>query len=116
MDRKEEYAFDQLLIRYKYQAKQRNLKFTLTEDQFMELTNRQCFYCGAPPSSVYKRRKGSYRYNGIDRVENNKGYEIDNCVTCCSIHNRMKFQMSPEEFIAACRSVVKHIDALSGIS
>lgn len=40
----------------------------------------------------------SYRYNGIDRVDNNKGYEIENVVTCCTDCNKKKLKKTQEEF------------------
>lgn len=116
MTRKEEYSFDQLLILYRYQAKSRGFDFNLTKEQFKSLTQLPCFYCGDSFTNAYKRRKGIYLYNGVDRLNSALGYEIENCVACCKVHNRMKFRMSVQEFIAACRSVVDRADRLSGVS
>jgi len=101
----EDAAFYHLFHLYKYQAKGRDLVFSLTQDQFKILTQGKCFYCGIAPIHVHKHRNRIYLYNGVDRLDNTMGYVIENCVSCCPTHNRMKFQMSPEQFIEACRSV-----------
>lgn len=43
---------------------------------------------------------GAYTYNGIDRVDNNKGYTITNSVPCCKDCNFAKRDMTHDEFIA----------------
>ena len=40
-------------------------------------------------------------YNGIDRVDNNRGYEIENVVPCCTSCNSAKMDLSKEDFL--CR-------------
>ena len=70
---------------YKRIAKNRSLKFELTEKQFFELAQKDCYYCGAKPSNINKTKSnnGEYVYNGLDRIDNTKGYTIDNVVSCC---------------------------------
>ena len=41
---------------------------------------------------------GIYIYNGIDRIDNNKGYTIDNIVPCCHICNQAKSSFTLQEF------------------
>lgn len=38
--------------------------------------------------------------NGIDRVDNSKGYTSDNCVPCCWACNNAKKNNSSSEFLA----------------
>jgi hypothetical protein len=109
-------AFSQLFSNYKCQAKKRNFIFELSIEKFEQLTRLPCFYCGAVLSMTTRKRNSSYSYNGVDRRDNSQGYTVENCVPCCGIHNHMKCDMSHEDFIIACRSVVKHFDTLSGIS
>ena len=40
----------------------------------------------------------TYTYSGIDRVDSNIGYEINNVVSCCNICNRAKSNMKLDEF------------------
>ncbi len=37
--------------------------------------------------------------NSIDRLDNTKGYIIDNCVPCCSDCNEMKLDRKESDFI-----------------
>jgi len=48
--------------------------------------------------SSLKRDCDSYTYTGIDRVDNKKGYVVDNVVSCCTICNRVKNNMSYIDF------------------
>lgn len=86
--------------RYNIQAKKRNLIFELTKNEFLEITQRNCFYCNDKPSQIYKRDNGfgEFTYNGIDRKNNNIGYCLDNCVSCCWTCNVMKTNMEERNF------------------
>lgn len=85
---------------YKRQAKRRDLLFELIFEQFLNLTQQSCHYCGSEPSNFSKGNgNGSFTYNGIDRVDNNQGYIIENCVPCCWNCGRAKNNLSYDEFI-----------------
>ena len=90
-----------LIHNYRNSAKKRKLKWELTEEQFAEITQRDCYYCGAKPNNINKFNNcnGVYIYNGIDRVDNNKGYTIDNIVPCCRQCNQAKSNYTTEEFL-----------------
>ena len=84
---------------YKRNAKKKGLKFELTEKQFTELTKQECYYCGVKPYRIQKLRKnGEYVYNGLDRIDNDKGYAINNVVSCYAKCNYAKRNMSLQEF------------------
>jgi hypothetical protein len=89
-----------LIREYKLGAKARKFDFTLTNDQFKEITQKPCFYCGVEPYRVYNHHRASekYTYNGIDRVDNAGGYTIENSVSCCSICNIAKNNNTLGEF------------------
>lgn len=89
-----------LFTHYKSSAKRRSLSITLSKEQFYTLTSSECHYCGEPPSKLIKSIKAGnpYIYNGIDRVDNNLGYDFANCVPCCSICNHAKHVLSYEDF------------------
>lgn len=98
-------SFNQHVIALKNNAKSRNLDFKLNNTEIKKLISNTCYYCGAMPSelsySYYgnKHNKNSgYLANGIDRLNSNKGYTLDNCVTCCSVCNLMKNKFSTSEF------------------
>jgi len=90
----------QAILTYKMSAKRRGVEYKLTVEQFKEITQKDCFYCGAKPSNIYKNKQsnGKYIYNGIDRIDNNKGYAIDNIVPCCKSCNSAKGILTLQEF------------------
>jgi hypothetical protein len=105
-----ESGFNVLYNSYKNNAKNRNLVFELTKEQFKILNKQNCFYCGKIPSSITKTGTdhSSYVYNGIDRKDNSKGYTIENSVSCCGLCNKIKHVMSDVEFLKHIKSVAKH--------
>lgn len=84
---------------YHYAAISRGYVFALSLDEFESIVNKVCFYCGSPPSMLKKARSESRLLNGVDRVDNTKGYYFDNCVPCCTMCNRMKLELSQDEFL-----------------
>ena len=93
---------------YKNHARQRNITFELSFEQFLYLTQQNCHYCGCKPSNVQKPNgdNGDFIYNGIDRKDNTKGYTIENCVPCNDICNRAKGAMLYKEFIQWIKRLV----------
>jgi len=85
---------------YKSRAKKRGFGYELTEKQFKEITQKDCYYCGIKPSNIAKDDKhyGDYIYNGLDRIDNNKGYIMGNIVPCCNICNQAKKDYTIQEF------------------
>ena len=73
---------------YKSSAKKRNHKFEFSLFDFATLILKPCYYCG----------KKDGIYNGIDRLDNNKGYVKGNCVSCCKSCNYAKRNYPLEEF------------------
>jgi hypothetical protein len=85
---------------YRNNAKKRGVSWDLTDEQFNQLTQADCHYCGRPPASVCSGRgyNGSYTYNGIDRKDNTIGYVEWNVVSCCRVCNWAKGKMSYADF------------------
>jgi len=111
-----EASFNSLLATYKRGAKRRNLPFRLTRKQFRELTKGRCRYCGDLPykkhtSSVTAR--GKYIYNGIDRIDNGIGYEIENCVSCCRRCNVMKSIYTEQDLYSHILKIAQNQGLLS---
>lgn len=93
-----------LILVYKRGALKRKLEYELTVEQFSMLTKQNCFYCGVEPLQITGRGKycninEDYIYNGIDRINNNIGYILDNCISCCKNCNYAKRSMKQKEFI-----------------
>lgn len=84
-------SFNGKLRRYKYNAKLRNLEFSLTVEEFRNFWGRNCYYCDDSIKTI-----------GIDRIESDKGYSTKNCIPCCAMCNRMKMKYSVDDFIKKC--------------
>jgi len=109
---KGEASFNKLFSAYKRGAENREHIFSLEKEVFRKLTSANCFYCGDKPLQVCKNNGkssffGNYTYNGIDRLDNTKGYIENNCVTCCFICNQMKLTMGLKEFVSQCKKISK---------
>jgi hypothetical protein len=91
-----------LFKRYEEGAAKREHEFALSFDRFVAITSQECVYCGAPPSNSYGpgRRNGRYTYNGIDRMDNARGYVEGNVAACCFFCNSAKRTLGVAEFVA----------------
>ena len=101
-------AFNKIYNEYRCSARKRDLHFSLTKEQFRHLTKGRCHYCNRSPSQIKlgNGKRGDYIYNGIDRVDNSKGYSVENCVPCCGRCNFAKGTATQTEFIQMCQEVV----------
>jgi hypothetical protein len=78
-------------------AKAKGTEFTLTEEQYNHLINHdQCYYCGSPLAETGMK---------LDRVDNCKGYSLENAVPCCSWCNIAKNKHTQDYFIDMCKKV-----------
>ena len=95
---------------YNYQRK----GFSAGLEKFVELVTSKCFYCGCDPDSITtvcrytKYGTGCFKHLGLDRVDNIKGYELENIVPCCWRCNNAKWTYSVEEFKSWIESVYKN--------
>ncbi len=92
---------------YKDNAKYKNIIFNLSKQEVLIFFQQKCFYCGTPPNKIVTKKNfyGSFTYNGIDRLDNDRGYIKENCVTCCSFCNYTKNKTDFKEFIIWIRKV-----------
>lgn len=100
-----------LFAEYKRSAKRKSLVFELDREYFQKVTSSACHYCGKPPSKMVCQRGSlhlAYMCNGIDRVNSEVGYIVSNCVAACSDCNFAKRQMTSEQYLDHCKSVVLH--------
>jgi len=103
-------SFRSIFNLYKRNAKNRNINFNLSIDEFKEITQKNCYYCNVSPKQFSSNyiQYGLYIYNGIDRIDSNKGYEIDNVVPCCGVCNRAKLAMPLDEFILWIKNLCEY--------
>jgi len=95
---------------YRKSARKRNIEFTLTFEQFRQITQSKCFYCGIEPKRSFadNRFLTPYITNGIDRRDNTQGYTIDNSAACCDKCNYAKGTMTEMEFLQWINRVYLH--------
>lgn len=111
---------------YVRDSRRRNLDFTLTQEEFIDLVTKNCFYCGSPPDRITYSRQNRTRIDespavnrtgfthlGIDRVNNNSGYSIENCVPCCQPCNTAKHTRTQEDFFKWIQRAYKHLEEQS---
>ena len=98
---------------YKARAKKIGISFNLDHPTVKRLVLSNCVYCGVEPyrawSLVTKGGVESLKCNGIDRVNNELGYELNNVVPCCPRCNYAKRDMSFQEFSAWALRLANHL-------
>lgn len=82
---------------YKSGSLKRKKEFELTFEVFSELKSRPCTYCGEISKKI-----------GIDRIDNSKGYTIENSTPCCTICNMMKKTLDVKDFIDHITKIYKN--------
>lgn len=87
------------------------MEFTINFEDWLELTQKNCHYCGSEPKNVSNAflgkkdaaadsiKNGDYIHNGIDRVDVSGKHSTDNVVPCCIICNRVKTNRSVNDFL-----------------
>lgn len=75
---------------YKRSSEIRGIEFELTIEDATKLFDSECYYCCG---------KVTTNLMGIDRVDNNKGYQTDNIVPCCAMCNYMKNTLDKNTFV-----------------
>jgi hypothetical protein len=72
-------------------AKSRGLEWAISFEDYCHLLNYKCTYCGGPLPETKV---------GLDRIDNNKGYSLDNVVPCCYYCNHLRSDaFTHEEFL-----------------
>jgi len=95
--RKYDKSIKGLCNTYRHGATRRNLVFNLTITEFAGIISQPCYYCGELQEN----------FNGIDRLNNDKGYILNNCVPCCRMCNSMKHATTENQFINKCKQIME---------
>jgi len=94
---------NEVLRRYRRDANRRGIELLLSDNEMLTIFQQNCYYCGVSPDNEYRRSdknyRGSFVYNGLDRLDNSEGYTMFNVVPCCGVCNRMKSDLSGGDFI-----------------
>ena len=105
-------SFRRLLAIYKRAAKKNLREFSLSEEEFRQLTKSVCFYCGVEPSQISKTNTEQYIYNGVDRKDNSVGYTTENSVPCCWPCNELKGDRNIDDFLARIQKIISSCSAI----
>ena len=117
-------SYNSLVNRYVQASSRRKIEFKLTKEECIILFNSNCHYCNCTPNNIYNvySTKGgkatsvnNFRvddawitYNGIDRVDSNLSYVLNNVVAACSTCNYAKLAMTTEEFYSWLKKAFEH--------
>lgn len=120
-------AYNKMFATYRSNAKNKNREFSLSKEQFLNLCMQSCSLCGDDPKRFNPylktngdRVKGALKthqetidrawvyINGIDRIDSNKGYFLENCQTACFICNELKKDKKESIFLAHIFKITNH--------
>ena len=82
-------------LKTKNGARARHISFFLTEEEYILLRTKSCFVVNC-----------ARIVTGLDRIDSNKGYAIDNSRPSCERHNEIKNDMSDEETYQLCKEYI----------
>jgi len=107
-----ESSFNTFLRNLRFSASSRNLTLNLDKEIVRTLVLAPCHYCRRikVQSTRATHSREAFQHNGIDRVDNTKGYVLENVVTCCIDCNRAKGTLTVAQFITWVNAVyARHI-------
>lgn len=100
--RTREKMINKVISGYIKSAERRELTWALSYEEFYNMSQLACTYCGVPPRQHHAGDAPGppmFIFNGVDRVNNNRGYEVDNCVTCCYQCNLSKRNLTMKDWM-----------------
>jgi len=86
-------------------AGDKHLDFEISQEEFNNLVKEPCHYC-----NIIQERG----FNGIDRLDSNTGYVLDNCVSCCKTCNFMKCSLSADVFLKRIEHILTYNNKIKG--
>ena len=96
--------FSRRFYRLKRNARDRNIRFELTLEEFCRIRtykDERCLYC--------QTTRGVF---SIERLDNTKGYSISNCVAACFRCNTMKSKDYTTEEMKVLGTALRKIDQM----
>lgn len=85
--------------KYKSSVTRDGKEFVLSQEEYELLRKGKCTYCKRPSTDTH--------HNGIDRINSEMGYTIENCIPCCHDCNISKGKMSPEAFVEQNKKIAE---------
>lgn len=99
---------NRILKTYKKNASNKNFDFNIDDEQFFEIINKECFYCGKYDTKQNKFTKEYFNLNGVDRIDSKLGYINNNVVSCCARCNQGKNDITIEDFLSWIKDVYNY--------
>ena len=101
-----------LYHKYKVRAKAKKRKWELTPEQFSDITDMRCHYCGQKPYvRTVRAHSKEYKFMsvGVDRKSSVRGYTVANSLPCCWSCNDMKGHIPYVKFLRQVGRIVRHM-------
>jgi len=86
-------------------AGDKNLDFEISQEEFNKIVKEPCHYC-----NIIQERG----FNGVDRLDSNAGYVLDNCVSCCKTCNFMKCSLPVDVFLKRIEHILTYNNKING--
>jgi len=86
------------LSSYKRSAISRKIDWDITDEEFFSFWQKSCTYCGDEIETI-----------GLDRIDSQKGYSLENLTSCCSSCNKMKLDLTKEDFLEKIKQIITFI-------
>jgi hypothetical protein len=84
-------------------ALKREKEWLLSFEEYINLINKSCYYCNNKLSEPVRRGIG------LDRINNDIGYQINNVLVCCKICNSIRNNfLSVEEVKIAVQAIINY--------
>lgn len=81
-------------------SKQKDITFDISYDKFTELIKQPCHYCGYTPIEGY--------YNGLDKIDPNGGYKMDNVLPSCWPCNKWRGHDNFSDVLMHCIKILSY--------
>lgn len=95
---------------YRTDARRRQIEWALSDQEFDVLTASPCRYCGGEPAARTVEFDVVFIWNGIDRIDNSKGYISGNVASCCKTCNLMKRGLTVQEFKDHIKKIYRYLE------
>jgi hypothetical protein len=97
-------AKNAVFFNYRNAALRRNFEWNLDKETFFKYIQKSCVYCNSSNLSYFNPPKTSpwseqFRYTGLDRINSELGYTVENIQPCCKWCNMAKSDRSEKDFI-----------------
>jgi len=107
------HGYSAMLHRHKKRWTSQAIAFV----EYKEMASKPCVYCAHPGSNTIKDRDGRggfitdavIKHNGIDRINSEYGYTIDNTQPVCGFCNTAKLDKSEIYFFQWVKRVYEHL-------